>query len=422
VAQQSTAEPFAIADVRVFDGERVLPRATVVVRRGRIASVSARRPARLPAAVVDGRGRTLLPGLIDAHVHTCCPSGEERVLTEALRWGVTTALDMFGDPGSPARLRALRGRPDLADTRAAGAGATAPKGHGTEYGFAAPTISSPDSADAFVAARVAEGSAVLKIIIAPGGAARPIPTLDSTTVAALVTAARRRGLLTVAHVDRARDAAMALGAGVDGLAHVWVDTGAVPAASALAARRRAFVVPTLVVRLEDGTVGGESRALATDPRIRRWLSDSAYQAMLGPSWVRGVPDSVVRRWRADTARVRPQAYAAVADLRRAGVRILAGSDAPNLAMGPVFLHREIELLVQAGLTPAEALRAATSATADAFGLRDRGRIRPGQRADLLLLDGDPTRDVTATRGIMAVWKGGVRVRRESVSGREPSGR
>jgi imidazolonepropionase-like amidohydrolase len=273
-----------------------------------------------------------------------------------------------------------------------------------------------------VAARVAEGSDFLKIVLAPGSPARPIPMLDSATVDALVAAAHRRRLLAVAHVDRARDAAMALAAGTDGLVHVWTDTGAVPAVSTLAVHRKAFVIPTLVVRLEDGTVGGESRALAADPRIRRRLTDSAYQAMLGPSWVRGVADSVVRRWRADTSHIRPQAYAAVADLHQSGVRILAGSDAPNLDMRPFFLHRELELLVQAGLTPAEALAAATSAVADAFDLRDRGRIRPGQRADLLLVEGDPTRDVTATRGLVAVWKGGVRVRRDSAADREPSGR
>jgi hypothetical protein len=76
------------------------------------------------------------------------------------------------------------------------------------------------------------------------------------------------------------------------------------------------------------------------------------------------------------------------------------------------MHREIELLVGAGLTPVEALAAATSAPARAFSLADRGRIAPGMRADLLLVNGDPTRDVTATRAIVGVWKGGVPVDRE----------
>jgi adenine deaminase len=70
----------------------------------------------------------------------------------------------------------------------------------------------------------------------------------------------------------------------------------------------------------------------------------------------------------------------------------------------VSIHREVELLVRAGLSPIEALRAATSAPARAFRLADRGRIAPGLRADLLLVDGDPTTDILATRAIRTVWK------------------
>jgi imidazolonepropionase-like amidohydrolase len=94
------------------------------------------------------------------------------------------------------------------------------------------------------------------------------------------------------------------------------------------------------------------------------------------------------------------------------VEILAGSDAPNpgTAHG-ASLHHELELLVRAGLTPIEALRAATSAPARRFGLADRGRIAPGQRADLLLVAGDPTADILATRAIERIWKNGAVVER-----------
>ena len=95
--------------------------------------------------------------------------------------------------------------------------------------------------------------------------------------------------------------------------------------------------------------------------------------------------------------------------------ILAGTDVPNpgTAHG-VSMHRELELLVQAGLTPQEALAAGTSRPADCFGLDDRGRIAPGLRADLLLVRGDPTTDILATRDIVAVLRSGVRVDREAL--------
>jgi imidazolonepropionase-like amidohydrolase len=92
----------------------------------------------------------------------------------------------------------------------------------------------------------------------------------------------------------------------------------------------------------------------------------------------------------------------------AGVPIVLGTDANQAPGVPANVpygesaHRELELLVEAGLTPAEALHAATGAAADRFGLPDRGRIAPGLRADLLLVDGDPTTDITATRAILAV--------------------
>jgi imidazolonepropionase-like amidohydrolase len=104
---------------------------------------------------------------------------------------------------------------------------------------------------------------------------------------------------------------------------------------------------------------------------------------------------------------------ALRQLAKAGVPLLTGTDSPS--PGSTYgasVHGELELLVGAGLTPLQALAAATSAPARAFRLADRGRIAPGLRADLVLVDGDPTSDVRAARRIVAVWKKGVRVARE----------
>jgi imidazolonepropionase-like amidohydrolase len=109
------------------------------------------------------------------------------------------------------------------------------------------------------------------------------------------------------------------------------------------------------------------------------------------------------------------ATTAVRQLAAAGVPLLAGTDTglPTAALGVIgygaTLHGELELLVQAGLTPTQALAAATSAPAAAFRLTDRGRIQPGTRADLTLVNGDPTADIRNTRNVIAVWKRGVRL-------------
>ena len=101
-------------------------------------------------------------------------------------------------------------------------------------------------------------------------------------------------------------------------------------------------------------------------------------------------------------------------LAERGVPVLAGSDPPNA--GTAFgasVHRELELMVAAGLSPIAALRAATSVPARVFDLNDRGRIAPGLRADLLLVEGDPTSDIVATRNIARIWKQGVPFDREA---------
>jgi imidazolonepropionase-like amidohydrolase len=117
-------------------------------------------------------------------------------------------------------------------------------------------------------------------------------------------------------------------------------------------------------------------------------------------------------------------------LHRAGIAVLAGTDAnysdPDgegnailtaYAGHGIALHHELELLVRAGLTPAAALAAATSVPARLFGLADRGHVAPGLRADLLLVDGDPATDITATRNIAAIWRNGVRLDREPLLAR-----
>lgn len=98
-----------------------------------------------------------------------------------------------------------------------------------------------------------------------------------------------------------------------------------------------------------------------------------------------------------------------------GVDLLAGTDASlplpflgGLAHG-ASVHHELQYLVRAGLTPAQALRAATSTTARRFGLDDRGRIAEGRRADLVLVDGDPTTTISDTLNIRAIWRRGTRL-------------
>ena len=258
-----------------------------------------------------------------------------------------------------------------------------------------PTLEADTDPEAWVAARAAEGSDYIKIVLEDGHTlGLELPTLNGEQVAGLVAAAHHHGLLAVAHVGSGDEALTALGAGVDGLVHLFVDRAPGDELARRAAASGAFVVPTLTV-LESLTGGRGGAALADDPRFAGRLT--AQQAS-------GLRRPFPEHTRGGDLEF---AFASVRRLRAAGVPILAGSDAPNpgTAHG-ASLHRELELLVAAGLTPVEALTAATAAPARAFHLADRGRVAPGLRADLVLVDGDPTTDVTASRDLVAVWKQG----------------
>lgn len=412
-AQEGPGAGFVVQDVRVFDGTGVIDRATVVVRDGRIVSVG--RDAQVPEglAVVDGRGRTLLPGLIDAHVHSW---GDAQA--DALRFGVTTELDMLGDRGRFAALRSQRdafGPARHADLWSAGAAVTAPGGHGTQYGMEVPTLAAGGDAGAFVAARVAEGSDYIKIIVEDFGAyGSPgrMPTLAPAQVEAAVEAAHAHDRLAVVHVSRQADALHALRAGADGLVHLFVDAGATPELVAAARAGDAFVVPTLSVLMSIAGAGA-GPGLAADPRLRPHLSDAQVHALQGS--FPGMPAQPA---------LPERLLASVRALHAAGVTILAGTDAgnPGTSHG-ASLHGELALLVQAGLTPLEALAAATSAPATRFGLADRGRIAPGLRADLVLVEGDPSSDIAASRAIVGIWKNGHAVARDpaAAAGAGPAG-
>lgn len=375
----------AIRAARVFDGERMLPDgAQVVVAEGRIASVGSRTapvPDACPAREFDG---TLLPGLIDAHVHLCADAGPgalERlgeaddadlatVIEESLRVhltaGVTTVRDL-GDrrdavlawrPGAP---------PGLPAVVASGTPITSVGGHCWPLGGEA---AGEEALREAVRHRAEAGADVIKIM-ASGGVFTPgtdttRPQFTDVELAAAVAEAHALGLPITAHAHALPAVRQALRAGVDGIEHC-------------------SCVATAGARIPDD--------LAEDIAA----AGTAVCATLGsdPSVV--VPSEVLAMAAAAAAGITEAALQAVTrHLHAAGARIVAGSDG---GLGPAKPHGllpgTLDEYVRSGIPATAALAAATSIAADACHLTGRkGRIRPGHDADLLAVQADPTADIT----------------------------
>lgn len=306
LAARPQPRPVVIRDVRVFDGVSVREHQSVVVWAGHVESMGPADTLVVPddAAELRGGGGTLLPGLIDAHVHLD-PLRTLQALRQALVLGVTTVVT--------------------------------------------PTSAGPAEATGFADVQVSDGSDVLEVMDDDG---------HHTPGSPLSTPADFGQLLT---------------------------------------NRNALVIPRLSVLYRRC---GTSDAAAV-------LSDAAVEPHVRPEFRPGLQRPPPARNRSCRG-VRE----AVRQLGAADAVVLAGTDAPfpGTTYG-ASLHWELEHLVEAGMTPTAALRAATAAAADALQMPDRGRIAPGLRADLVLVNGDATSQIRNTRHIVAVWKRGVRVQR-----------
>ena len=396
-AQSTPAPPpqTLIRNVTVFDGlQKQSPRA-VLIRGSKIADSNYRGRVTQAMRIVDGRGKTLLPGLIDSHVHAY--QGQD----DALLFGVTTQLDMFSPPESTRDVRSRMARGDnaaMADIFTAGFLATVPNGHGTEYGVPVPTLTKPEEADAWVAARIAEGSDYIKIVDEPGTIiGRAVPTLNVPTIRALAVAAHKRGKLAVVHAQTLATATESIDAGADGLVHLFADKDGGAAFARLAKDKGVFIVPTYAV-LEVFSGRSGTASLLAHPALSGLLPKPAV-------------DTVRQSFGQDrSAKLDPIEAANLGALAKAGVPILAGTDAGNPGTWyGLSMHREMDLLAKGGLSPAQVLTAATAAPAQAFRLTDRGRIANGLKADLLLVDGDPTLNIADVHNIVEIWKDGAAV-------------
>ena len=439
---EHAASAVAFENTGVFDVVRgvTLAGLDVLVRGDAIAAIGPAGTVTIPegARRIDGRGATLLPGLIDSHGHVGNGSappwaGEfpdiDRNLQAFLYCGVTTVLDPADlEPDAFERRAAIHAGTLLGPTIfASGPMLTAVGGHPLPVldelapwwirwyvvRHAVRPLASEADVQSAVDGLVAQRADIVKMAIdsIPEGA----PRLADALAASVVSKAHDKGLRVVAHVGTLADALEAGRAGVDAFMHMVYKE---PLDAAGAASIAAFgkpVVATMGV-FESYALTGRGARVPTP--LERETVDAGMLASFDM-----IPEGAVSpafRQFFDLLYATRQAWRKSIRLMRAdGVTILAGSDAQSGVFPGAGLHREFALLVESGMTPAEVVRAATW---DAARFLDKsedpgfGAVAVGKRADLLLVDGDPAADVANLARIRLVMKRGVPLERHPVGG------
>jgi len=375
-----------IRNAMVFDGTGRAPfAASVLVQDGRIAAIGDGLKAPAHARQVDAKGHALLPGLFDLHMHwtpNAQPATLPQIATRYLAAGVTTVSDFHQPPEAYAPRRAWLHSIAAPDVKFAARMST-PLGHGADWGDENTTrwVNSPEAATAAVKAVAAYQPDFIKAFTDGWrySNAADNSSMDEETLAALVAQAHRQQLRVFTHTVMVKRGKTAARAGVDALAHSVQDGPADAELIALMKQHGTRYAPSLAVYLPE-RVDGSGKARAGTEAYRQREANFA------------------------------NALHNVKTLHDAGIPIVLGTDAgmTGTPHGESTL-RELELFVQAGLTPTDALLAGTRDSAEALALDDRGRIEVGKRADLLLVRGRPWERISDVRNTEQVYVAGRQV-------------
>lgn len=403
-----SAQDVVLTNARIVDpAKRTIVEGSIAIRSGRIHSVGPSVPRDARGERIDLQGKWVIPALHDLHTHSFGNGAPGRVYDgngtahtaeRVLRAGVTSFLDLFSPEDYVFGVRARGNGSGGAEVFAAGPCFTATRGHCSEYGVPTRLVDSPDDAREQLADLAPKAPDVIKLVYDHRDyGPRTLPTMDRATMEALVAAARERRLKTVVHVGTWQDARDAALAGATAITHVPHGDSVPPDVVSLLAARRVWHIPTLTVHTDLPTFLS-SPELLESPLLAAVTSDS-----LRAVYRRGVAglNEPARRLVEGRKAQTPGALESVRRLHGAGVRMLTGTDAGNWGVFQGYsVHRELIRLVEAGLSPWEALAASTTSAGEFLG-RGYG-VSSGDQADLVVLDASPIEDIGNTQRIALV--------------------
>jgi imidazolonepropionase-like amidohydrolase len=419
---QSPATAFVGVSVLPMDKEAVLRDQTVVVRDGKVASIGPEGKTQVPAGAVrvDAKGKFLMPALAEMHAHI--PGGKqpdsavERTLFLYVANGVTTIRGMLGDP-----------RHLVYRERAAKGEVVSPRIYTSGPSFNGTTAATKDVAVEAVIAQKKAGYDLLKIH----------PGVPRDAFDALAAKADELKIPFAGHVPAAVGLHRALEARYRSIDHL---DGYVEALVSNPGESQTFglnlvaqVDETRIPALVKATRAAGTWQVPTEILLVNWLNDDSPEAMARRPEMKYVPSETVAKWiaqkqgmaakfsAADRQKLLALRRALIKALHDGGVPFALGSDAPQTWNVPGFsVHRELQALVDAGLTPYQALKTGTVNVGTYFGTTD-GAIASGRRADLLLLDANPLESISNSSKIAGVMVNGRWLSRADLDKRLESG-
>jgi imidazolonepropionase-like amidohydrolase len=393
----ATAQVTVLTHATVIDGAGAAPQkdVTIVMENGRIRDVgpSSKVPVPAGATVVDLTGKFITPGIINAHGHVGAKT--EPQLRQYALYGVTTTTSMQTDPDEVVQVREAQKRGELRGARIST----------VKYRFAPdPEVVTPLQARAKVDETVAAGADYIKVWVDSGFGTRA--KLTPEFCAAVLEQARKHGKLTFGHAYELSDARMLVERGLNVLAHNIRDREVDSDFIAVLKQRNVTLIPTLI-RDEFLFVYGEAPAWIDDPFFLKFV----------PTERLAVLKTKIR----DEQAKNPQRALFKAGfemnkinlkkLSDGGVRIALGTDSGGAA-DRFFIqgyseHREMELMVQSGLTPMQVIQSFSKGASEALGIeKEFGTLAKGKAADLLVLDKNPLDSITNMRTIQTIYLGG----------------
>ena len=422
IGAPAASDALVLRNFTLIDGgdHAVVSPAAMVVEQGRVAWVGPEANLEAPdgAMVTDLNGAFVIPGLIDMHAHVGntvdlvqdrkfhTPESIEHDLKTYASYGVTTIVSMGTDQDTifPVRNELRKGTPSMARVYSAGQGLMFEGGYGGLAGVN-DAVATPEEATAYVNAQLDKGADFIKLWL--DSELGTMPKMPPTISKAIIAAAHKRGARALAHVFYLEDAKRLVDQGIDGFVHMVRDQPIDQALIDGMKKRGTWQVASTLSREAAMFAYGSTPAFADDPFFTRGVSAKTLELIKSPE-----------RQKAQAGNPNFKKFPAFfgnakANLKRmvdAGIPYAAGTDAGPPGRFPGYSeHWELELMVEAGLTPVQALDAATRRAAMFVGAKDLGTLEPAKWADFVVLDANPLTEIKNSRTIRAVYIAGAEV-------------